>query len=274
MINPIREIYRGLRAKRWLAAAMIVEFLGLAGAISAIPSWGLLPLIWALAAVGILSTVGVVIITAHYVLEYSRRPLNDVQRVEVGGMLSDYLTTEEAQSLAPKAELQDFAPKTELQDLVAKHELFWLLQYQKSVLELAWATDELFIRPGTMLVAELVGAGSVTAKVEFSLVPPPVENVGECLTDAGENPPRLYQDWGTIFDQSDQPVVFYVDSRREIRYLHIEHRAAFNDHLAAPVLISWGAKTKMPVLVKTQREVARPRREWPYEWVWQPSVDM
>ena len=37
-MTPIGEIYRGLRAKSWLAAAMTVEFLGLAGAISAIPS--------------------------------------------------------------------------------------------------------------------------------------------------------------------------------------------------------------------------------------------
>ena len=124
-MTPVGEIYRGLRAKRWLLAAMLVEFLSLAGAISAIPSLGLLPLIWALAAVGILSTVGVLIITAHFILEHNRRPLNDVQRAEVVELLSAYLSAEQAQELAPKSELSGF---------VAKAELFWLWRYQRSVL--------------------------------------------------------------------------------------------------------------------------------------------
>ena len=36
-LSSFIEVYRGLRAKRWLFAAMAVEFLSLAGAISAIP---------------------------------------------------------------------------------------------------------------------------------------------------------------------------------------------------------------------------------------------
>ena len=48
-------------------------------------------------------------------------------------------------------------------------------------------------------MAVLAGADPRISKVEFSLVPPPVKDVGECLTDVGESPPMLYQDWGTIF---------------------------------------------------------------------------
>ena len=259
MAAPIGEVYRGLRAKRWLAAAMSVEFLGLAGAIDAIPSWGLLPLIWALAAVGILSTVGVLIITAHFILEHNRRPLNDVQRAKLGRLLLDYLPAEQAQTLVPKSELSE---------LVKEEDLFWLWQRQQSVLELAWATDELRKQSGGVLVAELAGDVPRLSRVEFSLVPPPVKDMGECLTEAGEIPPRMYQDWGTIFSAPGQVVVFYVDSRGAIRYLHIEQRMAFDDHLVAPVPVSWTARTTMPVLVKTPREVARPRRDWPYEWAW------
>ena len=264
-MTPIGEIYRGLRAKSWLAAAMTVEFLGLAGAISAIPSLGLLPLIWALAAVGILSTVGVLIITAHFILEHNRRPLNDVQREEVVKLLSTYLSAEQAQELAPKSELSGF---------VAKPELFWLWRYQKSVLEFAWASNELYQQPGAVLVAELLGGTDpMISTVEFSLVPPPINDVGECLTDVGESPPTQYQDWGTIFRTPGEVILFYLDSRRAIKYLYIEQRMAFDDHLVAPVPVSWTARTKMPVLAKQQREVARPGHDWPYEWKWLVQED-
>ena len=265
VMTPMGEIYRGLRAKSWLAAAMIVEFLSLAGAISAIPSLGLLPLIWALAAVGILSTVGVLIITAHFILEHNRRPLNDVQRAEVVELLSAYLSAEQAQELAPKSELSGF---------VARPELFWLWRYQKSVLELAWATYELYRQPGAVLVAELLaGTEPMISTVEFSFVPPPVKDLGECLTDVGESPPRLYQDWGTIFRTPGEVILFYLDSQRATKYLYIEQRMAFDDHLVAPVPVSRTARTKMPVLAKQQREVARPGRDWPYEWRWVVQED-
>ena len=95
--------------------------------------------------------------------------------------------------------------------------------------------------------------------VEFSLVPPPINDVGECLTDVGESPPTQYQDWGTIFRTPGEVILFYLDSRRAIKYLYIEQRMAFDDHLVAPVPVSWTARTKMPVLAKQQREVGASR---------------
>ncbi len=261
----IREVYRGLRAKRWLAAAMTVEFLSLAGAISTIPSWGLLPAIWALAAVGILSTLGVLIITAHFILEYNRRPLNEVQKLGVEKLLSGYLPVNQAQVLASKSELSK---------LVKEPQLFWLWQYQNSVIQLAWATDELQREPGTVLVAELIGAGSQIPRVEFSMVPPPVPNVGKCLTDTGEKPPQYFMDWGTIFNDGRYPAVFYSDSNQEIRYLRLDrNRVAFDDRLCAPVIVPSNTKTTMPVLMKTSKKVTRPLRDWPYEWGWALQIN-
>ena len=273
MMAPIGEVYRGLRASGWLRAAMFVEFLGLAGAISAIPSWELLPQALMIAVAGILSTLGVLIITAHYVLEHNRRPLNDVQMTEVVGLLSDYLPAGQAQDFAPKAELSGLVPKSEMANFVGKAELFWLWQYQRSVLELAWtAYGELAREPGYVLVAELTGAGSSAGKIEFSLLAPPVK-VGKCQSDDGEEPPRLFQEWESIFDLHNNPdsgVVFYWGASGKIKYLRMEQKIVFDDRLAAPIKVMGSARTGMPELVRQHKTDDAPRRwaEYPYQWMW------
>ncbi len=264
---PAMEIYRGLRAKKWLLAAMFVEFLSLAGAISAIPSLGLFPLLWAIAAVGILSTAGVMIVTAHFILESNRRPLNDVQRTEMEEMLFGYLPTEQ---------IQKFATKSELPDFVKRSELFWLWRYQESVMKLAWTTyGESLKRPGYVLVAELTGADSSTRKIEFSLLPPPVE-VSECLSDAGEEPPKQFSEWGSIFDSRNRipEVVFYWSANGKIKYLWVEERIVFDDRLAAPVQIARSAKSEMPELKKLREVNSSPSRwdEYTWKWTWLTPV--
>ena len=123
MISTVREIYREMRAKKWLAVALAAEALGFVGAIGSIPAVGFFPLIWTLAVVGLLSTVGVLIVTAHYVWEYNRRPLNHTQRAEVE-------ETARALPLVPKTR-RPLATRSELSDFVPKDQLFWLSRYQK-----------------------------------------------------------------------------------------------------------------------------------------------
>lgn len=270
MVAPAMEFYRGLRAKKWLLAAMFVEFLSLAGAISAIPSLGLIPLLWAIAAVGILSTAGVVIVTAHFILEYNRRPLNDVQKTEVEEMFSRYLPKEQIQKFATKSELPDFAKKSELPDFVKKSELFWLWRYQESVMNLAWtAYGEPLSRPGYVLVAELTGASPFTGKIEFALLPPPIE-AGECLSNAGEDPPKQFSEWGNIFKSQDlsPAVVFYRSASRKIKYLEVEGKIVFDDRLAAPVQIAGSANSEMPELKKLRKVDSSPSRWGEYDWQW------
>ena len=258
---PAMEVYRGMRAKKWLFAAMFVEFLGLAGAIGAIPSLGLFPLLWAIAAVGILSTAGVVIVTAHFILESNRRPLNDVQRTEVKETLSNHLPTEQ---------IQKFATRSELTEFVKKSELFWIWRYQESVMNLAWTACGGYLeRPGHVLVAELTGADPSTGKIEFSLLPPPVE-VGECLSDAGEETPKKFSEWGNIFDSKDfgTEVVFYRSATGKIKYLRVVGRILFDDRLAAPVQISGSADSEMPELKKLREVNNSPSRWDEYTWQW------
>ena len=259
MTGPVREIYHGMRAKRWLATAVVVEALGLVGAIGSIPALGFLPLIWALSIVGILSTVGVVIVTAHYVWEYNRRPLNATQEKEIRDLLSPYLPSVEAQKLAPMSELANYVPEPEL---------FWVWRYQQSVLELAWTALESLRQPGFVLVAELTGS-SFAKKVQFTLLPPPMEVLGECLSTLGDETPRTLNEWGTLFIEFDSPIVFFQSGDGKIKYLRPGHRVVFDDNLAAPIPVPFTRENRLPELRKTPREVSSPVRDWGFEWVWE-----
>ncbi len=243
MTSPIREIYHGMRAKRWLAAAVIVEALGLLGAIGSIPALGFLPLIWALAIVGIFSTVGVLIVTAHYVWEYNRRPLNDTQRREVQDLISPYLLSVEADSLAPKAELSNF---------VRNSELFWVWRYQSSVLKFAWASQEIR-QPGYVLLGEMRGVDRLTREIAFTVIPPPTRDIGQCLSDLGDIPPELNLEWGNMFDGDRSIVVLYENAKGELKYMPVRptQKVLFDDRMASPILVSSNVTTDLPVLRKS-----------------------
>ena len=249
MRDSVKEIYQSVRAKRWLAAAIFVEALGLVGAVGSIPALGLLPLIWALAIVGILSTVGVLIVTAHYVWEYNRRPLNDAQRVEVEELLSPYFLSERAGALVPMSELSNF---------VRESELFWIWRYQNSVMEFAWESMNLWNRPGYILVAQLDWSDSLVRKIEFALLAPPIEGVGPCLSDSGEEVPSRYREWGTLFDPvrptpvRPTAVVLYHSADRKMRYLSVDpfQMVLFDDRMASPVLVSSNLEARLPQLAR------------------------
>ena len=258
----IKEIYHGMRAKRWLAIAVAVEAFGLIGAIGSIPALGFLPLIWTLAIVGILSTVGVLIVTAHYVWEYNRRPLNDTQRAEIGELLSPYMLSEEA--------TRSLAPKSELSSLVQDFGLFWVWRYQNSIMELAWAVASPFAgRPGHVVVAELAWNGPLIRKAEFALVPPPIESAGECLSDLGEEPPLQFHEWGTLFQRHDM-LVFYRGNAGSIKYLRARagQKVLFDDRLMAPMLASHIGAAAFPELRKINKPNVQSWQERSWEWEW------
>ncbi len=93
---------------KWLTAAVAVELVGLVAAFGSMPVWGL-PIAWTLSLTGILSAGGVLIVTVYFVLQYNRRPLNNIQIDEVRNMLALHIERQEAQnSFAPKGELSQF----------------------------------------------------------------------------------------------------------------------------------------------------------------------
>ena len=203
------------------------------------------------------------IVTAHYVWEYNRRPLNNTQRTEVERMLSPYFLSEQARNLVPKSELSN---------LVSNDQLFWVWRYQKSVLDLAWAVYELYDRPGHVIVAELHGEDYLKKRVVFSKVPPPVEDVGECRVNEGEEPPSQHTNWGDLFRGFEQPLVFYLSAGGTIRYLRKEQGMAFDDRFMAPVQVSRSGTNTLPELRKVRHnDIAR--REQPWDWKWVNGYD-
>ena len=94
-----------LRSK-WMAAAILVEILGFVAALGTIPGLGPFPVVAMLSATAILSSFGVVIVTTYFVVQYNRRPLNTVQKEEIGEKLAAYPTRLEAEeAFASKSRL-------------------------------------------------------------------------------------------------------------------------------------------------------------------------
>lgn len=260
ILHTTKDIYREMRAKRWLAVALTVEALGLVGAIGSIPTVGLLPLIWTLAVVGLLSTVGILIVTAHYVWEYNRRPLNNTQRAEVEELLVPYLLSENAKSLAARSELSEF---------IRESQLFWLSRYQTSVMELGWIADLSLRQPGYVVVAELHGNDSLTKKIAFTVVPPPVETPSECLSTLGEEPPSQFIEWGTLFQEFGSPIVFFKSNEGKIKYLRADQKVVFDDRLMTPVPVSQSGATNLPEISRKNKTETGHQGQYPYEWTWE-----
>ena len=243
-----------------MAVALAVEALGLVAAAGSIPTVGFLPLIWTLAVVGLLSTMGVLIVTTHYVWEYNRRPLNSTQRAEVEELLAPYFLSEDTKNLVTRSELSDFVPESKI---------FWILRYQRSVMKLAWTADASLRRPGYVIVAELHGNDSLTKKVGFTVVPPPTENPGECLITLGEEPPVRFDEWGTLFQEFSDPIVFFQGNEGKMKYLRSEQKIVFDEHMGAPMPVSRTGTTNLPELRRTSKATPCDRGDYPYEWTWE-----
>ena len=183
----------------------------------------------------------------------------------LGSALNNYVLTERT---------RDFALKAELPYYVTKDELFWTWRYQKSVMDLAWTTvDGLDQKPGHIVAAELVGDNPSHARIEFTLLPPPVE-VGDCLYREGEETSPYFKEWGSIFRNHDEVIIFYWSADRRIKYLRVRQKVAFDAHLAAPLEIPATTSTRMPTLMKVKPlGAADGRGAYPWAWAWSISVN-
>ena len=251
-IQRMREVWSTLN-NWWLRAAILVEVLGLVAAFGSIPE---IPLsaAWMLSLTGILSASGVVIVTVHFVIQYNRRRLNDIQIDQVLDMLAPYIRSEDAHS--------NFAPKSEFSQLVEEFGLFWTWRYQKSVVEFVWASRELEGRPGYVLVADVEGYLTDTPKVRFCLVPPPTRDLGQPLGTIGEELPRKYSEWGKIFDDLYAERVLYRGADGKTRYLKVDRsfeKVFFDDRTVSPIKVSGPNNSTLPLLMR--------KDEYTWEWV-------
>ena len=254
--NWWKEVISVLR-NGWLTTAIAVEVLGLLAAFATIPGLPL-PTALMLSVTGILSAGGVLIVTVYFMLQYNRRPLNYIQAGEVSNMLSPYLRSELAQD--------DFVPKSELSELVQGFGLFWLWQYQKSIVELRRAIDKLRCQPGFVIVAQFGTPEGIGAS--FAQVPPPSQVMGQPLGISGEELPEKYNDLGNILDDRFKVFVFYQGANRTIRYLEMEQgwqKAHYDDNTASPIIVSENQVAPMP-------QLRRVTGIEDYKWKWVPSL--
>ena len=119
------------------------------------------------------------------------------------------------------------------------------------------------------MVAELAWNGPLIRKVEFALVPPPVESAGECLSDLGEEPPDRFHEWGILFQRHDM-LVFYRGNARSIKYLRARagQKILFDDRLMAPMSASHIGAAAFPELRKINKPNVQPLQERSWEWEW------
>ena len=256
--NWWKEVISVLR-NGWLTTAIAVEVLGLLAAFATIPGLPL-PTALMLSVTGILSAGGVLIVTVYFMLQYNRRPLNYIQVGEVSNMLSPYLRSELAQG--------SFVPKSELSELVQEFGLFWQWQYQKSIVELWRAGNNLRSQPGFVIVAAFgtpEGPG-----VRFSCVPPPGEVLSNPLGTLGEELPERLNEFGKIFEDRFKVFVFYQGANRTIRYLEMDQlweKAHYDDNMASPIIVSENQVASMPQLRKVTGI-----EDYKWEWVTSPSA--
>ena len=205
---------RDVLYSRWMIAAIIVEFLGFVAALGTIPGLGPFPVVAMLSATAILSSFGVVIVTTYFVVQYNRRPLNPVQKKEIGKILETYQTRQEAE----EAE-EAFAPKTQLASLEEELRSISNWRYRNSVVDFASEVQKLRERPGYIVVAELEQLTTAAQIVRFVSVPPPKPDVGEPKGSAGDTLPELYSDYGTLFESDTVILVVYLGVGNQLRAL-------------------------------------------------------
>ena len=229
-----------------LIVAVVSEVLGLLAAFGAIPGIPL-PTIWMLAIAGILSGIGVVIVTIYFMYQYNRRPLNVFQRDEIEGLLSAYTPSEELR--------KTFIPKAPNDREFA---VFWMWRYQKSLMDFAWASRQLEDRNGYVLVGQLSAGNDLVRFVHHAVVAPPFDDVGNPLSDDGElTPEGNYMNWESIFrpryDGFRDTVVLYMASDYRIRVMRADgsQKVVFSEERASPMLLSANAKTPLPMLVQS-----------------------
>ena len=211
---------------------------------------------WMLAATGILSCTGVVIVTVYFMIQYNRRPLNTFQLEQLEKYLADYTLTADLNSRF-ETQATQILPKS-----FTDFSLFWVWRYQKSVMDFAWASRKIDNKQGYILVATLNIQDALVREVRFTVLPPPFDNLGPCLSSEGEILPQNYSDWGGVL-REHETVILYIASDGQLKLLRWRGgQLAFNRELAAPLVVNANANITMPTLVRRRSNTGIDTWEW------------
>lgn len=249
----MREMLRS----KWMITAIFVEILGFVAALGTIPGFGPFPVVAMLSAAAILSSFGVVIVTTYFVMQYNRRPLNAVQKKEIGEILEAYPTRQKVE--------QAFASNSQLASLETELRSFFDWRYRNSVENFAREVQELCHRPGYILVAELEPISETAHIIRFISVPPPVPSVRDPRGSAGESLPELFGNYDTLFRSDTVVVVVYLGVESRLRALQFNPQTQnvfYHDDLLAPVIEAAQNVALKPQLTKSVTD----QGEWRWSW--------
>lgn len=254
---------RDLLRSRWMITAIFVEILGFIAALGTIPGIGPFPVVVMLSATAILSSFGVVIVTTYFVVQYNRRPLNAVQKGEIGEILATYPTRQKVE--------EAFASKSQLASLEEELCSFLSWRYRNSIVDFASEVQELRHRPGCIVVAELEQITNAAHIVRFCSVPPPVPVVEDPKGSAGDNLPEIYSDYGTLFGSDTVILVVYLGVGNQLRVLRPDPGRQgvfyYYEELSSPVHSSAGTTEPKPLLKRKNAEQSG------YGWYWENAAD-
>ena len=254
---------RDVLRSRWMVTAIFVEILGFVAALGTIPGLGPFPVVVMLSATAILSSFGVVIVTTYFVVQYNRRPLNAVQKKEIGETLAAYPTRQGVE--------EAFASKSQLASLGEELRSFLSWRCRSSVVAFASEVQELRHLPGYIVVAELEQIANDAHIVRLCSVPPPLPVVDDPRGSAGDNLPELYSDYGSLFGSDTVVLVVYLGVGNQLRVLRsdLAGQGAFYyyEELSSPVHSSARTTEPKPRLKRTKPEQSG------YGWYWEKATD-
>lgn len=254
---------RDVLYNRWMITAIAVEFLGFVAAIGTIPGLGPFSVVVMLSATAILSSLGVVIVTTYFVLQYNRRPLNAVQTKEIAERLEAYPTRQEAE--------EAFAPKSQFASLGEDLQSFLSWRYGNSVMDFATEVQKLHDLPGYIVVAELEQITDTAHIVRFVSIPPPISDVQAPKGSAGDTLPKLYSDYGTLLGPDTGIIVVYLGVGNQLRALLTDPGGQgalyYYEELSAPVHSRTGTNEPRPRLKRNRSEQSG------YGWYWGYEAD-
>lgn len=248
---------------RWMITAISVEVLGFVAALGTIPGVGPFPVVAMLSATAILSSLGVVIVTTYFVVQYNRRPLNAVQTKEIEERLEAYPKRQEVE--------EAFASKSQLDSLGEEWRSFLSWRCRRSVEAFASEVQELLNLPGYIVVAEREQVSNDSHIVRFCSVPPPVPVVEDPKGSAGDNLPELYSDYGTLFGSDTVILMVYLGVGKQLRVLRSNQGGQgefyYYQELSSPVHSSAGTPEPKPRLKRNKPE------QNGYGWYWDGAAN-
>lgn len=250
----MREVFRSW----WMRIAVLAEVLAFFTAAGTVPNWQAPATVaWLLFLTAFLSAGGVVIVTVYFLREYSRRPLNEVQKREIQDILQQYMSKDELN--------REFVSNSKLTEFVDGFQLYWTLRYRESVIAFAEASRRLQYLPGYIIVAELENSTKQTKRVLFDFVKPPVPSPGVPRGSSGRALPDRNTDFGSLFETEPTTLILYLGINHEIKILKTDPARPtvyYDDGLTAPTLGPSDTESMDSWLERSRRTTSQ------YKWCW------